>query len=60
MEITLQQRLRATCEKLRRTPMPIADIIPLLQEAANELDKKEIKINDLYDEMIVTRTTDDS
>lgn len=30
--------LRAACEQLRRSPMPIADIIPLLQLAADQID----------------------
>lgn len=42
--MTLQDRLRDTVEKLRRTPMPIADIIPLLQQAADELDKKDKRL----------------
>lgn len=37
----LAQRLRAACEKLRRTPMPIADMIPLLQQAADALARSE-------------------
>lgn len=33
----LEQQLRESCAKLRRTPMPLADMIPLLQSAANAL-----------------------
>lgn len=31
-------RIRNTCDKLRRTPIPIADIIPLLQEAVDAIE----------------------
>ena len=31
--------LRAACEKLRRTSMPLADMIPLMQRAADALNK---------------------
>ena len=34
----LSQRLRAAVQTLRRTPMPLADLIPLLQQAADALD----------------------
>lgn len=33
----LAERLRASCEKLRRTNMPLSDLIPLLQQAADAL-----------------------
>lgn len=33
----LAARLRTACEKLRRTPMPIVNVIPLMQEAADAL-----------------------
>jgi hypothetical protein len=35
---TLIERLREACKKLRRTPMPIADVIPMLQEAADTIE----------------------
>jgi len=34
------EQLRETCEQLRRTPMSLKDLIPLLQQAADELDEK--------------------
>lgn len=34
----LAARLRAQCESLRRKPTPLADLIPLLQQAADEHD----------------------
>lgn len=37
--MSLEQRLRDAVQKLRRTPMPISDIAPLLQEAADEIDR---------------------
>lgn len=45
--MNIQERLRDACVRLRRTPMPIADVIPLLQEAAAtidvlQLDKKNL------------------
>lgn len=43
----LPTRLRAACEKLRRTPMAIADVIPMLQEAANALDAQRAAPVDL-------------
>lgn len=41
--MTIQERLRETCTKLRRTPMPISDVIPLLQEAAEKIDVLELE-----------------
>lgn len=38
-QIRLGDELRMACEKLRRTPMPIADVIPLLCKAADEIDR---------------------
>ena len=36
--MSIQDRLRAAVSKLRTTSMPIADLVPLLQQAADELD----------------------
>ena len=36
---TVSQHLRDLVAKLRHTPMPLADIIPTLQQAADEIDK---------------------
>lgn len=38
MNNKLSERLRAWCEKIRRTPVPISDVIPLLQEVADFID----------------------
>ena len=35
----LAERLRAACQKLRTTAMPLADLIPLAQQAADEIDR---------------------
>lgn len=37
----IQARLRSACAGLRRQPMPLAGLIPLLQQAADALDKLE-------------------
>lgn len=42
---SIQERLRNTCGKLRTTSIPIKDIIPLLQEAVDELDSLQAKID---------------
>lgn len=39
--MTMQQRLRSFCETLRRTPTPIENVIPMLQQAADTLDKRD-------------------
>lgn len=36
--MTTQDRLRAAIHKLRTTSMPLCDMIPLMQQAADELD----------------------
>jgi hypothetical protein len=36
--MTVQVRLRKLVDDIRRKPFPISDIIPLIQEAADELD----------------------
>lgn len=38
MTTTLQERLRTACESIRRNSMPLADLIPLLAQAADALD----------------------
>ena len=35
----IEQKLRALVLSIRRTPTPIADIIPLLNEAATEVER---------------------
>lgn len=49
--MNLQERLRDACNKLRRTPMPIADVIPLLQEAAAKIDVLECLERKLLDDV---------
>lgn len=36
---SIPARLRAQCDSLRRKPTPLADLIPLLQQAADQHDK---------------------
>lgn len=38
---TIQTQLRKACTRLRRTSLPLADLIPLLQRAADKLDDFE-------------------
>jgi hypothetical protein len=37
--LTTVEQLRAACATLRRSPMPISDVIPLLQVAADKLEQ---------------------
>lgn len=41
----LTERLRAHAETLRRKPMALADLIPLLQEAADEIERLEERLD---------------
>ena len=50
-KIPTEQRLRDMCVKLRTTSMPISDIIPLLQEAADKIDSLEECLDNAYREM---------
>jgi IS30 family transposase len=40
----ITQRLRSAVQTLRRTPMPIADIAPMLQEAADTIDAADREV----------------
>lgn len=56
----LSERLRVWCEKIRRTPVPISDVIPLLQKAADYIDEQDAKIqksfsDDIEPLLIMTR-----
>lgn len=42
-------RLREVCKDIRRKPLPISDLIPLLQQAADELDDMESIIGNQYE-----------
>lgn len=42
-------RLREVSKEVRRKPYPIADLIPLLQQAADELDDMESIIGNQYE-----------
>lgn len=46
--MTLQERLRDATKRIRTTPVPIKDLIPLLQECADRLDAMQEEI-DMYD-----------
>lgn len=50
-------RLREVCKEIRRKSYPIADLIPLLQQAADELDDMESIIGNQY-ELIKTLRQD--
>jgi hypothetical protein len=41
--MTTAQDLRRVIGEIRRKPYPIKDLIPLLDRAATELEKKEVK-----------------
>jgi cobalamin biosynthesis Co2+ chelatase CbiK len=43
--MSIQEKLRDVIQELRRTPMHLANIIPLLQEAADKLDKNEDQLH---------------
>lgn len=43
-EPDLKARLRGAVQKLRRTPMPIADVAPMLQEAADMITTLQSKL----------------
>lgn len=47
----IQERLRDACFKLRTTPVLLADLIPLLQQAADKIDQLEDKLDNTYREM---------
>ena len=42
--MTIQERLRALVESIRRRPIPISDVIPLLLEAADDIDMLEVMV----------------
>jgi hypothetical protein len=48
--MSIEQKLRDAVQKLRRTPMPIADLAPLLLSAADELEINKKLIADLQKE----------
>lgn len=48
---SIQTRLRCISTQLRTTSMPLADIIPLLQQAADEIDRLENKLDNAYREI---------
>src|ERR1051325_22908 len=51
MKARFSDELREAVQALRRTPMPIADIAPLLQRAADELDAADSRFNMLVYDM---------
>lgn len=44
-QMFLIERLRGMVQKLRRTLMPIADVVPMLQEAADEIERLTTALN---------------
>ena len=47
MSSGLVYRLRQIPEQLRRTPLPIADVVPLIQQAADRIEELEAEVDDL-------------
>lgn len=47
----IQTRLRCISTQLRTKSIPLADLIPLLQQAADEIDRLEDKLDKTYREM---------
>ena len=41
---TLMPRLRGMIQKLRRTPMPISDVVPMLIQAADKIEELEAEV----------------
>ena len=39
MTSTVPDRLRQACDSVRRTSMPLADLIPLMQQSADKIDE---------------------
>lgn len=48
---SLVERLRGVVQKLRRTPMPIADVAPMLTEAADRIEQLEAQLSKPQDEL---------
>ena len=48
----LPEQMRAACTRLRRTPMPIADVIPLLLGGAYEIERLRSLVERLSEEHI--------
>jgi hypothetical protein len=46
---TLHERLRDVANKLRTKPIPLSDLIPILHEAADELEELDKYVQELYD-----------
>ena len=43
----LIERLRGVVQKLRRTPMPIADVVPMVNEAADAIESLQAEVERL-------------
>jgi hypothetical protein len=43
----LIERLRGVVQKLRRTPMPIADVAPMVNEAADAIESLQAEVERL-------------
>lgn len=46
----LVERLRGMVQELRRTPKPISDVVPLLQQAADRIEQLECRIKKIEDD----------
>ncbi len=45
--ITLAHRLRRACDTLRRTSVPLSELIPLMQKSADKIDETQKQIFEL-------------
>lgn len=44
MTLTISERLRMACNEIRRNKMALADLIPLMQAAADEIDRLQAEV----------------
>jgi vacuolar-type H+-ATPase subunit F/Vma7 len=50
LHLTLAQRLRAQARQLRTKPIPLVVLIPLLNDAADEIERLERELEALHEE----------
>lgn len=53
----LNERLRRQADELRRRPIPLADLIPVLQQAADAVDQQQQELTELRGENDVMRAS---
>jgi len=55
----LIERLRGVVQKLRRTPMPIADVAPMVSEAADAIESLQAEVERLnHKDKLITKWTE--